>query len=41
MRKTITLTVEESLLKKVWEKAKENNSSLSRYIENILLREVK
>ena len=40
MRKKISISIEENLLERLRDKAREENLSLSRLIENILLREV-
>jgi len=40
MRKKVSISIEENLLERLRDKAREENLSLSRLIENILLREV-
>jgi predicted HicB family RNase H-like nuclease len=40
MRKRITLSIENKVIKFCEEEAKRNNMSLSRYVENILLKEM-
>jgi predicted HicB family RNase H-like nuclease len=40
MRKRITISIENKVLKFCEEEAKKNNISLSRYIENVILKEM-